>query len=257
MNPVLSRRELFALLGFLALVGAWFMLPDIHQPQAYHAFANTRTWLGIPNAADTLSNLAFTAVGLLGLWYLPRFAQVTGPGIVTRRCLRVIFPGFLFTGFGSAWYHLSPDDSRLLWDRLPMTIVFAGVAGAIFSRRVSERSGTFALAFLLVAGPASLAWWQATGDLSMYGVVQFGTLALLLGVLIAARSADDPFPWWPLLGSYVLAKILENADTYIWRATDGIVSGHTLKHLAAATGGWLLARAVARWAESARALPRA
>jgi Ceramidase len=231
----------------LVLVGAWFLLPVIPQPQSYHAFANTRAWLGIPNAADTLSNLPFVFVGILGLRYLRRSALASSSA--TIRGLFFTFLGFLLTGIGSAWYHLSPDDSRLLWDRLPMTIAFAGVAGAIFALRVSERSGDVLLALMLITGPASLVYWQVTGDLSMYGVVQFGTLALLLGVLLAAKNPDDPFPWFLLFGWYVLAKIFETADVLVWRATDGLVSGHTLKHLAAAAGGWALTRAVSQLRE--------
>ncbi|MDM5181921.1 hypothetical protein PO883_32625 [Massilia sp. DJPM01] len=33
--------------------------------------------------------------------------------------------GFLLIGltaFGSSWYHLAPDDTRLVWDRLPIAL---------------------------------------------------------------------------------------------------------------------------------------
>jgi hypothetical protein len=254
LTNAITRRELWTLSGAVALVGAWFFLPFIPQLQSYHEFANTRAWLGIPNAADTLSNLPFAWVGILGLRHLHRGARVSG--FATNRALFFVFLGFLLTAAGSAWYHLSPDDSRLLWDRLPMTVAFAGVAGAILALRISERSGNFLLVLLLIAGPASLVYWRLSGDLSMYAVVQYGTLALLLVVLLAARNRDDPFPWFLLLGWYVLAKILENTDTLVWKATDGLVSGHTLKHLAAAAGGWALARAVARLRGIARDAPR-
>ena len=43
-----------------------------------------------------------------------------------------------------------------------------------------------------------------------------------------------------VLGWYVLAKVLERADAQVF-ALGGVVSGHTLKHIAAAAGaGWVL-----------------
>ena len=44
----------------------------IAQDQAYHLFADGRAFLGIDNAANTLSNLAFLVVGTLGLFFLWR-----------------------------------------------------------------------------------------------------------------------------------------------------------------------------------------
>ena len=31
----------------------------------------------------------------------------------------------LLTAVGSSYYHLAPDNERLFWDRLPMTIAFS------------------------------------------------------------------------------------------------------------------------------------
>ncbi len=244
VNPPLARREKFALLGIAVLGVGWFFLPVIRQPQEYHNFADARSWLGIPRAADVLSNLPFLAVGLLGLWRL-RSAPRPLSRVVTA-CLYFIFAGFFLTGFGSAYYHWEPNDARLVWDRLPMTIAFSGVLGALFALRVSERSGAIMLVLMLVVGPASVFYWQLTGDLSIYGEVQFGALAVLLVLLLLAKNADDPFPWWTLLAWYVAAKILEDADAAIWRITGGLFAGHALKHLAAAAGGLALVRSLRR-----------
>ncbi len=242
LNPPLGRREKFALFGVAVLVIGWFFLPVIRQPQEYHNFADARSWLGIPRAADVLSNLPFIAVGLIGLW---RLRHGTRPlSRVVTASLYFIFIGFFFTGFGSAYYHWEPNDARLVWDRLPMTIAFSGVLGALFALRVSERGGAIMLVLMLLVGPASVFYWQVTGDLSMYGEVQFGALAVLLALLLLTRNADDPFPWWTLLAWYVAAKILEDADARIWALTGGVFAGHALKHLAAAAGGWALVLAL-------------
>ena len=61
----------------LAMVLAVAAQPAIHQPLAYHRFADTRTLLGIPNFWNVLSNLPFLLVGLAGLaWTLKHIAQI-------------------------------------------------------------------------------------------------------------------------------------------------------------------------------------
>ena len=95
----------------LALIVAGFFLfvPRIAQDETYNLFADNR---GIPNFRDVASNLPFAIVGILGLWNL------RGGGDL------VLFTGVQLTFFGSAYYHLAPSDVRLVWDRLPMTLVF-------------------------------------------------------------------------------------------------------------------------------------
>ena len=52
--------------AIIALVTLAVLLPAVGQDPKYHLFADQRTWLGVPRAADVLSNLAFLAVGLFG-----------------------------------------------------------------------------------------------------------------------------------------------------------------------------------------------
>jgi hypothetical protein len=51
----------------LLSVVAVFASPRLPQSQDYHRIADVRTWLGIPNALNVLSNLPFALVGVLGL----------------------------------------------------------------------------------------------------------------------------------------------------------------------------------------------
>ena len=44
------------------------------------------------------------------------------------------------------------------------------------------------------------------------------------------------------LAAYVGAKALETLDARVFDVTGGVVSGHTLKHLAAAVAAWALLR---------------
>ena len=53
-----------------------------------------------------------------------------------------------------------------------MTIVFAGVSGALLAERVSERCGLAVLLLALVVGPASVFYWKITADLSLYDAMK-------------------------------------------------------------------------------------
>ena len=60
------------LLALCALIAPWlaaWLLPFFAQPQSFHDYADQRTWLGLPHAANVLSNLPFLIVGVLGLRY--------------------------------------------------------------------------------------------------------------------------------------------------------------------------------------------
>lgn len=236
------RREIICTWIAVALLVAWPLLPAIQQDQAYHRFADARSLFGIPNAADVLSNLPFALAATLGLVRLRR--PIPGLASVTRRSLAVFFTGLLLTTAGSAWYHLHPDDRSLVWDRLPMTVAFAGVLSAVISQRVSGRMATPALYALLAAGLGSVLYWAEAGSLSPYIVIQFGGLLAVVGLLVLARNRDDTLPWGQVLIWYGAAKVLESADSLVWTATNGIVAGHALKHLAAAGAGFALASAL-------------
>src|SRR5215831_6408886 len=117
------RQDAMILLGGLGLASAAALaaMSPIVQDESYHAFADARTLLGIPNFWNVVSNLPFVAVGAAGLTLARRDAAATA-----------LFVGILLTGFGSSYYHAAPDDSTLFWDRLPMTIAFmALLAGAL------------------------------------------------------------------------------------------------------------------------------
>ena len=243
-----TRKEIYVALTLLAGVAIALFTPALAQPEGYFPFADQRRWLGIPNAADVLSNLAFIAVGLLGLNRLLRGLGPVEP--VARLSLYTFFIGLFLTGFGSAWFHWNPSNETLVGDRLPMTIAFAGVFGAMLAERISTRSGLVVLLLMLVVGPASVFYWKGTGDLSLYAVIQFGGMAAILLLLTLTPRGHDPFPWWTLIAWYGFAKIVEFGDVFVWNATRELFAGHMLKHLTAALGGLAIANALRRPAPS-------
>lgn len=245
---MLGRRTglwLFTGLAGVVIVAA-VLAPRVAQPLSYHKFADTRGWFGIANFGDVASNIPFAILGICGLVALRKNGSMAFLDPRERWPYLIIFAGFLLTAFGSSYYHLQPGNARLVWDRLPMTLVFMGLVSAMITERLSVSIGVRLLPLLLLVGAASVAQWylseiHGAGDLRFYAAVQVYALAM---VLLSAflpprytRNSDLAIA----AGFYVLAKICETADRQIFGAGH-LVSGHTLKHLAAAVGGWWILR---------------
>lgn len=223
----------------------WWLVPRIPQDPAYHAFADTRALYGLPNAANVLSNITLVIVGLIGIAWLASATRVR-LSQAAQASLWCAMVGLVGTALGSAWYHLVPDDARLVWDRLPMTLIFSGVMGAALAQRIGQHAARVALALLTALGAISIVYWHSSGDLSLYVTLQYGGVAALVALLLVTRGRDDPFPWWWILGWYALTKLFEIGDGALWRATGGLVAGHALKHVAAAIASAGLLRPLAR-----------
>jgi len=251
-----------AALAALLLGGAAvaLLLSDrVVQNPAYHVLADRRTLLGIPHALDVLSNLPFALVGWLGL-----SVALRGDAPFADRWERApavaLFGGTLLVAFGSAWYHLAPDNERLAWDRLPLTVAFMGLLTGLIAERLSLALARRTFLPALLFGAGSVVYWRLTdragaGDLRPYALAQYGTVlavVLLVALRPPGRAAAGPADTrWLVaaLAGYVVAKLFEALDQQVF-ALGGVVSGHTLKHLAAAASVGCL---VARLARRARA----
>jgi Ceramidase len=252
MSPVLQSMYTIptrAVVGFVSLailfgiaIGALLFLPAVPQKSAYHAFHDVRPLFGIPNGLNVLSNSAFTIVGLFGLAVV-RNAQPLAISRELKPAYATLFAGIFLTALGSAIYHWRPTNATLIWDRLPMAIAFMALFATVIGERIAPRIGRAALLPLVIIGMASVFYWAILDDLRPYGVVQFFPI-LAIPVLIACM------PHHNLGGSYLIgaiacyfgAKFLEEADGPIYALSHGFISGHTLKHLAAAFGAWLIVR---------------
>jgi hypothetical protein len=97
-------------------------------------------------------------------------------------------------------------------------------------------------------GVASVLQWnwselRGEGDLRFYAAVQaYATLVVLLALLFPARYTESRYLGY-VVAFYALAKLLELFDKPIFAALR-VVSGHTLKHLAAAAAGYAILRMI-------------
>lgn len=227
---------------FAACVAGLLAIGPIPQDPTFHDFADRRGWLGIPNFADVVTNIAFLGIGLWGLW------RLRGPNAIrfehggeTRPYL-IFFAAVAAVAAGSAYYHAAPDNGRLFWDRLPITVAFMSLYSAILADRVHRAiSLRLLLPLLIVLGVASLLYWawseaRGIGDLRPYILVQLFPMlsvpAICLMFRPAATTGGRYIVW--ILVWYAIAKVLEVFDREVFDMLGGAVSGHSLKHLAAA-----------------------
>ena len=246
----MGRRAAIGVLGGLAVLAAavaW-MAPPLPQDPAYHHLADGRTWLGVPNALNVLSNAGFILVGALGLAVM---RSVRGGRAFREPRERwpyaVFFGGLVLTGIGSAYYHWEPGNARLAWDRLPLAITLMGLFAATITDRIGASAGLRLLGPLVALGAGSVVYWHWTeqhgvGDLRLYALVQFYPIVavpLMLWWLPARYTRGGDM--FGAVATYGAAKVPELLDGWIFAAT-GVVSGHTLKHLLAALAGYWVVR---------------
>ncbi|HEX9851939.1 MAG TPA: ceramidase domain-containing protein [Woeseiaceae bacterium] len=237
----MKRRALF--LAAAVFITAAFAFDPVAQAPDYHQFADTRRFLGIANFWNVVTNLPFLYAGFAGLKYLstnePRGIL---PSLVPA--YRAFFAGVLLTAIGSARYHIAPDNDSLLWDRLPMTLVFMSLFSIIVGEHISGTLGRRVLLPLLLVGVASAVYWSVTerlgiGDLRPYVLVQFMPMLLIPLVLLMYSSHFDRTAFlWGMIVVYTAAKLVEHFDYAVY-AFGELLSGHSVKHLAAATASLL------------------
>lgn len=242
MNRENKTINISILLGItIVLVGAvFYFVAPIHQDLAYHQFVDQRVFLRIPNFLNVFSNLAFIIIGIYCLLVLVlRVHEIND--IRHKSAYYVFFVGLILTGFGSGYYHLSPDNQTLVWDRLPMAIAFMALFSFFLSEHINVRLGAWLLWPLLAIGIFSVLYWiytenQGAGDLRLYALVQFLPVLLipLIIILFPSHTYRKKYIWY-LIGLYVLAKFAEHYDDEIMNAVS--ISGHTLKHIFAAFSG--------------------
>jgi hypothetical protein len=201
-----------------------------------HPFVDARSWWGIPNTLDALSNLPMLGVGL---WGVGRIHCILPRASLARRPALLAFAGLVLTWAGSTVYHWHPVPATLVLDRLGMAVTFAGVLGWAVAERLHLPWATRFAGCVVVAGAVSAALPVWGGRVMPWAVLQFGGLALVLAhAALTLREGAGRWtcksPWLALVGCYVLAKWLELQDEQVFIWTRQWISGHTLKHLAAA-----------------------
>lgn len=232
-----NRANLLVAVAIVAVISMYLFSGPIPQDPGYHDFADKRSLFGISNFWNVMSNLPLLVIGAWGVAFVFRNHDITLPGLETAYI--VFFSGVFLTALGSGYYHIAPANEPLVWDRLPMTIGFAGFFSVVVGEFVSPYAGRRLLIPMLLAGILAVEYWAWTeasniGDLRPYAIVVFLPMLLVLAILFLYQPAigSARYFWWMIL-CYALAKASEFLDAQIY-AAGALLSGHSLKHLFAA-----------------------
>ena len=234
----MGAKTIFLTVFSAILIAVVFSIEPIAQDPLYHAFADTRTILGVPNFWNVMSNIPFLLVGGAGMYY-SRSHDRPGMGPDLQFAYLVFFAGIFLTGFGSAYYHYAPGNETLVWDRLPMTLGFMGLFTIIIGEHISLVGAKRALIPLLIVGAFSVIYWGVTeargaGDLRPYAIVQFLPMLLIPMILLMFRSIYDNVSFlWLVIILYAFSKLFEYFDSAIYEIGH-LISGHSIKHVVAA-----------------------
>ncbi|MDQ3335431.1 MAG: hypothetical protein M4D80_09720 [Myxococcota bacterium] len=228
------RATIISGLAAIAIVIVALTVELVRGPE-FHRYADTRTWLGIPHAGDVLSNLAFLLVAARGLRHT--YAPMG----------RAVCAGIAAIGVGSAGYHIAPSDLTLAFDWAPIALTLGMLSAAV----IHDRGGPGRLAALVVPVFAigSVTWWIVTGgthggNMAPYVAVQAACVAL--PPLVAVVAPGSVRTGWLLaaLAGFALARLCGAYDRVLLDAIG--ISGHSLKHIAAAQAAACALRALMR-----------
>ncbi|MDY6970373.1 MAG: ceramidase domain-containing protein [Spirochaetota bacterium] len=239
----MTRLIIICLITIAAIV-IIFIHPPIAQDTSYHLFADHNQIFTIDNFWNVISNLGFLIVGSLGLIItrkIPSQSQLTK----TKFLYMFFFIGVFLTGLGSAYYHLQPNNITLVWDRIPMTIIFISFFSLVLCNYISLSFGKYTFPPFLIIGISSVLYWYITelegaGDLRLYVLVQFLPIVLMPFLLLKNNSTylKQKYIWFTVL-FYLLGKIPEILDKQIFEYLH-IIGGHPIKHILAASATFMI-----------------
>ena len=213
----------------------------VPQNLQYHQFADADALFGISNFQNVISNLPFLFIGLSGMIFLRRNNHFVD--VYEKAMCWILFLGIGLLCFGSAYYHLFPNNHTLLWDRLPITFIFSSFFSLILWDYLDQKTGRLAFIFFLPAGILSvLYWWYSelhgTGDLRPYIFMQFFPMICIPFILIFSSNKKNTLALSLVLAFYIIAKFFEIFDTPTMEHLS--YGGHALKHYFAAIATYFI-----------------
>jgi hypothetical protein len=227
-------RGFVLIIVFIITAITLYFIDPIAQDLAYHNFSDCRTYFGIPHFMDVMSNIFFLIIGFMGWRLASRAYRKTT--MVYFLMFFTLFTGVFFTGLGSAFYHYAPNNFSLIFDRLPMTLVFTAFFSSIIYDYVGRLVGAISFYSLFLIGIHSIFYWYYTelngaGDLRLYAFIQFFPVVAVPLILVFYKNSKlYTKQLLMVFFAYALSKLCEYYDTEIFNILK-VISGHTIKHI--------------------------
>ncbi|CAJ2675212.1 unnamed protein product [Trifolium pratense] len=227
--------------AFLCSISFFLFSPKIPRSPNYHQFADMRNLLGVPNTLNVITNFPFLVVGVLGLILALEggFFTISSQAEISTWIL--FYAGILGVAFGSVYYHMKPDNNRVLWDTLPMMVAYSSLFSSLVVERIGQRIGLGCMCALLFAAFTCIVYERIYDDIRLCLMFQ-----LILPLAIAAVAYMYPSNythstyWFSSIGIYLLAKLEAVSDKKLYRANNYVISGHSLEHVCLALIPFLL-----------------
>jgi len=244
-----NLRKFGLFLFFVIAFSGIFLIVKIPQNPEWLQFADHRSFLGIPNFGDVVSNIFIVCIAISGLRFVWK-SQVKSYAFEfawERISPTVFFFGILVKGLGAMWFHVEPNVTRITWDQLPMTFVFIGIFGVLIGDRIRSNTINELCGPILFLTAVSVGWWvwvktngDGMSDLEPYLFVQiFPSFTMLMILIFFPGRYTHQRDYWRVLVFYASSGFF---GAYDWQTFDvlKILSGQSIEHILLAGGAWQL-----------------
>lgn len=153
------------LVSVLVVFFIMLLTPKVSHSPNHHLFADMRNFLGVPNTMNVLTCFPFLLIGVPSLVIC---LSGTCFGISLKGEMwswGLFYAGISLAAFGSAYYHLNPDDDRIIWDKIPVMIATVALISSLVIERVDEKTGVTCLISLIALIFVSVACESQLQDL--------------------------------------------------------------------------------------------
>ncbi|WP_211923450.1 hypothetical protein, partial [Pseudoduganella ginsengisoli] len=229
---VLRVLPIAVTLVLLALMIWHGAIPERSNP---HDYADMRGFAGIPNFGDVVSCAGFLVVSMAGALYLGPLRRA-GVAPAVWNSYVIFLASLACTAIGAGYYHAVPNDTTLLYSRLPNVLMLVGLMAVVRAETFGARDDNSFLAAGMAAAAGSFVWYsytKANGNADVGPIYLVQVLCLVLvplwqGIYKAPR-ADKAAVYCALL-MFILSQVVGGRDAQILHMT-GWISGHTIFHL--------------------------
>ncbi|XP_057427704.1 uncharacterized protein LOC130721175 isoform X2 [Lotus japonicus] len=234
-----KTRVLFA--AFLCCISFFLFTPKIPRSLNHHRFADLRNLLGVPNTLNVITNFPFLVVGVLGLVLALEGGVFNISSQAEVWAWVLFYAGILGYAFGSTYYHLKPDNNRVLWDMLPMMVAYSSLFSSLVVERIGKCIGLCCMCALLLSAFICVIYERLCDDIRLCLMFQFILPLAIAAVSLVYRSNyTDSRYWLSSIGIYLLGKFVAVVDRKLYRVNNYVISGHSLEHLCLALIPFLL-----------------
>ena len=182
------------------------IIRSIPTLQEYHKFVDKTSFCGIQNGKNIWSNI-FIALPAFYLMY-------------RQQKISFLSINILLLAISSAYYHVNPSNKTIFMDM----IFVISINTIILSFFVDKEIGIA----VYIIGILSVIYWKLYDNNLPY---EFLKIAIPIYGLYCLYGTKQSNYIVPLLGLTILIRLSEYNDKAIYKATNKLISGHTLKHI--------------------------